>query len=131
MTTSLQNIDEQEPRSPLDPFPPRGYQKLASLMGNYHETAIFRRFDSLSMLNVLSLQAELLALQDELGDICFEDESSDDPAANAFAVNFFALRESEGGINDEQYQILIKIREKLREYSQLFPADGKGYKTLT
>lgn len=118
MATSLHDSDVQEPRSPPDSRPPRGYQKLASLMGNYHETAIFRRFDSLSMLNILSLQAELIVLQNELQEICSEDESPDDPAANAFAVNFFALRQSEGRSNDEQYQIFVKIREKLREYSE-------------
>ena len=51
---------------------PRGYPRLAALMGSYQETAIFRRFGKLNMLNLLSLQAELTDLEVQLENIVQE-----------------------------------------------------------
>ena len=43
-----------------------GYSKLASLMGTYSDTLIFRHFGALSAQNLLYLQAELVHLEHEL-----------------------------------------------------------------
>ena len=63
---------------PLDNFKPRGYHKLASLMGPNPDVAIFRRFGALNMLNLMSLQVELVDLEAQLSDIAREDDTSDD-----------------------------------------------------
>jgi len=45
--------------------PQRGYPRLADLMGKEKDIAIFRRFDDLNILSLLSLQAEIVQLEKE------------------------------------------------------------------
>lgn len=103
-------------------YKPQGYHKLAVLMGTLcDEAAIFRRFGALNMVNLLSLQAELVALQVDFQDICHEDDHSNDPTDRLFSSCFRTLRNSNGAVNDEQWQKLLVIRRKLSEYSTPFP----------
>lgn len=95
----------------------QGYHKLATLMGNYRRVAIFRRFGALNMLNLLSLQAELVELEVHFKDVCAEDNESNDPVEQNFSKYFHELRKSENKANDEQYQMLLTLRKKLQEYS--------------
>jgi len=99
---------------------PQGYPKLASLMGQHTETAIFRRFGQLNMFNLLSLQAELTDLELQLQHIRQEDETSDDPLRMLHTVDFWELRQSRKAGDDLQWQTLLNIREKLQEYSIAF-----------
>ncbi|KAI4594233.1 hypothetical protein KJ359_008508 [Pestalotiopsis sp. 9143b] len=73
-----------------------GYIKLAGLMSQKPETAIFRRFRLLSMMHLLRLQAELQDLEDSLKGTCtmrqYDEEDS------------------------EQMETLQKIGKKLEEY---------------
>lgn len=95
----------------------RGYHRLAEvLMGPYPEAAIFRRFGPLAMLNLLSLQAELVDLELEFRRIRSTDDTSNDPTERNFSSYFKDLHMSEGGNNARQYQLLMKIRHKLKEY---------------
>lgn len=98
---------------------PRGYHRLADLMGPYQETAIFRRFGPLNMLNLLSLQAELVDMEVEFRDIWADDEQSSVFDEKNFSTYFRNLRQSEGNPNDEQVRMLQRIRQKLHEYSTL------------
>lgn len=93
---------------------PRGYHRLADLMGHYPEAAIFRRFGALNAIHLLSLQAELIDLQVQFRDICAEDDSMGNSDEKEFSTYFRKLRESEDSL---QYDMLNKIRAKLREYS--------------
>lgn len=95
---------------------PQGYHRLADLMGQYSETAIFRRFGALNAITLLSLQAELIDLQVQFRDIWAEDDRSDDSDEQQFSTYFRRLRESGDSI---QYEMLQEIRAKLREYSTL------------
>lgn len=113
--------------------PPEGYHKLADLMSQYSETAIFRRFSSLSMLSILSLQAELVELQDDFRIICREDDSDASSPDKDFSRYFHKLRASRDGVNDEQLKHLRAIRMKLAEYSECVqdecihtPSDAKS-----
>ena len=99
------------------PPKPRGYPKLAKLMGTHHETAIFRRFGELNMLNLLSLQAELTDLEIQLQSIRNEDEVSDDPVRSLYAIDFHEMSKQGDERDDQQWQMLLRIREKLQEYS--------------
>lgn len=94
-----------------------GYHRLADMMGPYPDIAIFRRFGPLNMLNLLSLQAELVELEADLRDIWSADNDSQNEEEQEFATYFRSLRKSEGGPNDGQYQMLLEIRRKLLEYS--------------
>ncbi|KAH0000756.1 hypothetical protein KCU78_g15219, partial [Aureobasidium melanogenum] len=93
---------------------PQGYHRLADLMGQYSETAIFRRFGVLNAITLLSLQAELIDLQVQFRDIWAEDDRSDDSDEQQFSTYFRKLRESGDSI---QYEMLQEIRAKLREYN--------------
>ena len=95
----------------------RGYPKLAAYMGAHSETAIFRRFNHLNMLNLLSLQSELMDLEVHLQNIRTEDETSDDPLRMLHAVDFYEMRQSKRDGNGLQWQIMLDIRRKLQEYS--------------
>jgi hypothetical protein len=95
---------------------PRGYHRLADLMGHYPEIAIFRRFGPLNMLNLLSLQAELVDLEVQFRDLWDEDEHSGDPSEELYSTYFRELRNSEDSVH---YNMLLEIRKKLDEYSKL------------
>lgn len=92
-----------------------GYAKLASLMGNYSEAAILRRFGALRAQNLLYLQAELVHLERQLLECSDLNERSDDPERVAFSKDWFSLAHFDTG-NHEQWQIMLRIREKLKEY---------------
>lgn len=99
---------------------PQGYHSLALLMGRYTEASIFRRFGSLVALNIMSLQAELVELQDEFYDICGGDELSGKDPHNRYSRHFRTLRESLNSDNPARYEKLLAIREKLHEYSMSY-----------
>ncbi|KAH0434544.1 hypothetical protein CcaCcLH18_05287 [Colletotrichum camelliae] len=100
-------------------YQPKGYPRLASLMAKEKEVAIFRRFDHLNLLSLLSLQAEIVNLEAELRVASRADDASTQVAqainTSQYAKNFKILRES----GSSHYKILEKIREKLREYNDL------------
>lgn len=77
-------------------------------MSRYPENAIFRRFSSLNMINLLSLQAELIALQEDCEKVWAEKGGLDNIGEEKF---------SEWLKDSSQYELLLKLREKLREYS--------------
>jgi hypothetical protein len=116
-----------------------GYREIAHLMAFKDSPfAIFRRFGQLSMLNLLSLQAELMELQAELRYLCKTDDSSNDPLRTKFAYSFLEMRENYEAIRaarlvdhqshghtstpkdpaPQQYELILKIRDKLKEYSE-------------
>ena len=110
---------QESPKNPrmLRPWHPRGYPKLAHLMGSYPESAIFRRFGQLNMLNLLSYQAELIDLEAQYFETCEEDDLSDDARLNGLSSDFYLLHNSTRP-NDVQRQLLEEIRLKLKEYSR-------------
>jgi len=103
--------------NPIEQFPLAGYRKLAVLMGMQNSTIpIFRRFGSLNMLNLMSLQAELLELQQIFVDQCSVDDGM--RLRQHLAFSFMDLRDKdEAGALREQWECFLPIREKLKEYS--------------
>lgn len=93
------------------PWTAKGYPRLAQLMGAYTEVAIFRRFGSLNTLSVLSLQAELVELEDKYKQCVERDNQSEN--SRDLSEDFYTLHESNSGQKD----LLDKIRVKLKEYS--------------
>lgn len=101
-----------------------GYAKLASLMGANPEVAILRRFGSLNAQNLLYLQAELVALEEDLRATAAEDSASDDPDRAIHSRDWYTLSRSKihtagNEAAGKQWQTILSIREKLREYSNL------------
>ena len=99
---------------------PQGYHKLAVFMGKSRQVSIFRRFGSLTMFNLLSLQAELVELEGDFQDIRREDDGSSDPVREGLSLSFHNLRASKGTFNDYQLKKLEEIRPKLGKYRTFF-----------
>ena len=95
----------------------QGYQRLARLMGSYSETAIFRRFGHLNMLNLMYMQAELVELESSFQRICSDDADAL-TATSEFTFDFKALRASADGPYEDQLKQLLIIQAKLASYSK-------------
>lgn len=97
----------------------RGYPKLANLMGNYPDHAIFRRFGWLSTLNIMRLQAELAQLEADLKTCQRKDEKlqSHWEAGETYSTSFEVLR----GKHPEQLEIMERSSKVLQEYSKSPP----------
>ncbi|KAF2685245.1 hypothetical protein K458DRAFT_486862 [Lentithecium fluviatile CBS 122367] len=97
---------------------PRGYLKLASVMGRSNDVAIFRRFNELNMLNLLSMQAELAKLREEFWVQCQADDVAG-PPYEKFSQNYQALRDASSTSTEKQQEILTKIGTRMKEYNEL------------
>jgi hypothetical protein len=95
-----------------------GYPKLAKIMSLSPETAIFRRFGELNMLNLLRLQAELHDLEHQLQEIRGEDALSKDPVRTGYVNDFRLMRDWMEEGDSLQYDMLLNIGKKLEEYSE-------------
>jgi hypothetical protein len=106
-----------------------GYEKLAQFMGNIHTDGhflIFQRFSSLSVQNLLYLQAEIVDIQETLNTLAQEDAASGDRKRQSFAKDWWALSSAE---DNEQWKTFLQLRSKLKEYCTLHP--GERYHNLT
>ena len=97
----------------------KGYHKIASLMGRYPESAIVSRFSELNIQSLHYLQAEIISLQHDLRELEDANDRSQDANRAEFSRNWSELsstREQDG--SNEQWLLLLAIREKLKEYSR-------------
>ena len=106
----------------------KGYAKLGSLMGDFPEVAIFRRFSALSAQNLLYMQAELRNLEVDLRSFADKDDVSTHPDRKVYSVDWFALKDScedgaEEGNDEKQWQTMREIRYKLEIYRKSFEID--------
>lgn len=98
-----------------------GYPKLAGLMGRLPQLGIFRRFGALNAQNLLYLQAELTKLAFELRQQEKADAQEEKYDRKKFRLNWQVLSESADSDDfeaTEQYNLFLKIRPKLKEYSK-------------
>jgi hypothetical protein len=98
-----------------------GYPKLAGLKGRLPQLGIFRRFGALNAQNLLYLQAELTKLNFELRKQEEEDAKEEKYDRKRFRLNWQVLSESVDSDDfeaTEQYNLFLKIRPKLKEYSK-------------
>lgn len=93
-----------------------GYAKVARLMGNHNEMASFRCFGALGFQNLLYLQAELMELESEHQALALADKSSTHPSRSLYEKHWHLLSRSERDGNSGQWQKMLQIRAKLREY---------------
>lgn len=97
-----------------------GYTTLASMMGAHPEVAVFRRFGSLNAQNILYLQAELTSLELKLKKIVETNFASGHQDRTIYDRDWQTLSDSAQAAdgNPEQWLTILKIREKLKEYSK-------------
>ncbi|KAF2097314.1 hypothetical protein NA57DRAFT_77566 [Rhizodiscina lignyota] len=96
------------------------YVGLAKFFGLADGLAIFRRFKELNTRNLLYLQAELIHLEQKLYTHSSQDSTSSDPNCRQYST--YALRlimspNSPGSTDGAQWQTILDIREKLKEYN--------------
>ncbi|KAH7350639.1 hypothetical protein BKA65DRAFT_476018 [Rhexocercosporidium sp. MPI-PUGE-AT-0058] len=93
-----------------------GYPKLASHMGRYSQSAIYRRFGSLNSQNILYMQAELIHLEKKLRALEVEDSASGAGHRPNYSKDWYWLNyASEEG--SDQWETALKIRLVLKEYN--------------
>jgi len=89
-------------------------------MGAFPETAILRRFGALNARNLLYLQAEITGLEKELKDVEKKDLESGHPDRSIYARDWKTLAEPIETLDrdDTQWNLFLRLREKLYEYSK-------------
>ena len=99
----------------------QGYADLASMMGRYPDTGILRRFGTLNMQNLLYLQAELIKLESELHELAKTDSDqgkSGNRVRGWYSKDWISLSNYYGSTDETQWQKVLQIRRKLKEYSK-------------
>jgi len=96
---------------PLQTRQLHGYHRLAGMMGKSDELAIFRRFNDMNMLSLLSLQAEILEQRDNLYMLC------DGSRGDAFSTSMLRMK-NDTGAGKEQHDAIKVIRGKMQQYSK-------------
>jgi hypothetical protein len=96
-----------------------GYPKLAAKIAVQPEAAIYRRFGALNAQNLLYLQAELTDLEGRLSEQQVLDNNEQKGSKPEYAKNWFFLQDSKVDGDTEQLDLVLKVRETLKEYSRL------------
>ena len=118
---SRRRASDDRASSSSQPASMGNYARFGKFLGGWPDMNIFRRFGSLQAQNMLFLQAELAHLEDQLNEIREEQRSnvSDDPEKEQEKLDrtqsWRALQDA--GEDSDEYLQLMKIREKLNEYS--------------
>jgi hypothetical protein len=114
------NVRKVHIEIPTMPIHDGGHERLASFMGLLPETAIFRRFATLNVKNLLYYQAELAYLERRLKAIAEEDRQSGDKYREQYRQAWYLVSHSEQYPNGSavQWQIFERIRKVLHDYSQ-------------
>ena len=118
VSKSISNSNLVEHRSNTSKM--KGYTKIAALMGEYPESAIFKRFSKLNIQNVLYLQAELVGLEQDFRKHEAENDASNDNERSHFSEDWYTLSTTDDGEEDnQQWQLALQIRKKLKEYGDI------------
>lgn len=94
-----------------------GYNEIAALMAAYPSLAIFRRFQTLNVRDLLITQGELIHLEAEYKAIVLADRGSGDQERINLQFDIDALESSaEHPERDDQWVKTLEIRAKLKEH---------------
>ena len=110
---------------------PEGYPKLAALQGTYPQLGIYRRFSTLNARNLLYLQAELVILETNLNEYTNKDRVAEDQNARLHNKNWYFLNKRKDGVVNSQWHTMLRVREKLKEYSRAPLDRANGFFLLT
>jgi len=92
-----------------------GYAKVAELMSTHNEFAIFRRFQTLNMQNLLYLQAEITHLEADLSEISGRDARHANRENHAY--DWWSLSSGVEKEDLEQWNKVLALRQRLEKYS--------------
>jgi hypothetical protein len=95
-----------------------GYPKLAAKIEIQPELAIFRRFGALNAQKLLYYQAELIDLEEKLREQQVEDDRDTRGTKSLYAKTWYRLKESDEDGDTEQLDLVMRIRQNLKEYSE-------------
>jgi hypothetical protein len=95
-----------------------GYPKLAAKIEIQPELAIFRRFGALNAQNLLYYQAELVDMEEKLREQQKRDDKDLKGAKSSYAKTWYRLQESNLDGDTDQLDLVMKIRQTLKEYSK-------------
>ncbi|KAM5341168.1 hypothetical protein ACJ41O_015277 [Fusarium nematophilum] len=116
---------------PPGPVPPvvstptdvdEGYRKLAAFIARSGDHTIFRKFSMLNVMNILRLQAEVQDLEDQFGEAWKDDVQSGDPIRARYSSSFREMRKEVEDGDSTQYDLLVHISDKLKEYNTALQA---------
>ncbi|KAL8878707.1 MAG: hypothetical protein Q9198_003543 [Flavoplaca austrocitrina] len=93
------------------------YHKLAGMMAHHEELAIFRRFDTLNLKNLLYMQAELIHLEAELRQMELDEKISADPNKPVHPMSVYDLREVTCTGKTTQWAKYQEVQGKLQAYN--------------
>lgn len=99
-------------------FEMKGYSKVANFMCQHDEFAILRGFKRLNIQNLLYLQAEITHLEAELVDLEDRDARCSDREYHTSDWWSLTLGEKEEEGDLEQWDKVLKLRDKLNQYSE-------------
>jgi hypothetical protein len=97
---------------------PEGHPRLSEWMGLKPETLIFRKFVALNARMLLYMQAELVELEEQLRSREKKDSNNAEGNHMRYATNFWYLRLSHKDGDTTQLELIRKIQDKLKEYSE-------------
>jgi hypothetical protein len=96
-----------------------GYTRLAALIGDQTEYAIFRRYLTLRALRLLHLSAKIAQLGDELGIAIELDRKSGDPERTLFESYYRQLEKSRASQEpSKQLEIWDELGAALKEQGE-------------
>jgi hypothetical protein len=109
------------------------YHRLAAIMSQDKDLAIFRRFDQINITCLLALQSEILDFEYEFKSQCRDDDQSSLAEENQFSRSFFKLRSSKprsseretregnqsNAIDKGQLGLRLELESKFSKYSEL------------
>lgn len=96
-------------------YEPKHYHRLAAIMADTRELVIFRRFDDIAALRLLSLQADILILQAEFQRQCKENDTSENENERNYSQSFRQLNIGRDQ-NIEQALVMDNMFSKLDQY---------------
>lgn len=105
----MSNVQDPNQSSP-------GYRALAAIIGPYCGMALFKRFSILNAHSLLLQQAELLHLESDLEALIAVDR---DDGLRYDEIALDLIKSGESGQSSDQWSLVLKIREKLRDYSNI------------
>lgn len=109
-------VPSEEYTSDSMEHPLNGYSRLANLVGQYPGMAILRRFSRLNAQNLLYMQAELAQMEYELEIVAAEDSQSENPDVHSYQTYVHNMKKAQGS-DSLQWQMVLEMRERLKEYS--------------
>ena len=124
-------LDPEKDRTELSYV--KGYPSLAAFIASDidHSSVLYKRFDKLAARNSLYLQSELAELERRQDELDREDLVHGDLGAKKAARDWTAFKDAAtvvGSKAEERMELVMEIREKIKEYSKL-KVDASRYPT--